>query len=330
MKGGELEPVFGWVRWVFFGPEHGLRSAWRVALFVSLYAAVFVAYNVGLWTVAGDWLAGGQSMRLIAVSGTYLFPTLFVTWVFARSLDSHPALNTAPGVSVSQDVGSGSSLSASVARKGLASVGLGGGVWCALRELSGGLALGVALIVSGVAGMAALGSVSFSWGEPSWSLIGWSLAFLLAASWEEVLFRGYVFQWLGRGVGWVASTVVFGLLFALAHLGNPDPSLIGVFTIGLASVMLSVAYLVTERLWLPIGLHWGWNIAQALLFDIPVSGLQDREQVVPAVWHTALRGPDWVTGGPFGVEGSLVGVGVVMVAIVLLGWGRLVCLKRPL
>ncbi len=91
--------------------------------------------------------------------------------------------------------------------------------------------------------------------------------------------------------------------FAAAHLNNPHvvPGLTFLNT-ALAGVWLASAYLRTRRLWFPLGLHWSWNWAQASLLGLPVSGIN---RIAPApLLHAMNSGPDWLTGGAYGIEGG--------------------------
>jgi hypothetical protein len=79
-------------------------------------------------------------------------------------------------------------------------------------------------------------------------------------------------------------------------------------------VLLAVAYTVTERLWLPIGIHAGWNFAEGTIFGTGVSGTA----VHASLLHGALRGPALVTGGSFGPEASIAAIAVCICASVAL------------
>ena len=76
-------------------------------------------------------------------------------------------------------------------------------------------------------------------------------------------------------------------------------------------MLLSIAYLRTRALWLPWGIHFGWNLTLGMLFGLPVSGLRLFNVVV----RTTASGPRWVTGGSYGVEASVTGGVVVLVGI---------------
>ena len=81
----------------------------------------------------------------------------------------------------------------------------------------------------------------------------------------------------------------------------------------LSGVLMATAYLQTRALWLPWGFHFGWNAAMAVLFGLPVSGLD-----FSAVVSSNSVGPTWLTGGGYGPEGSLTAVVVLVVSLVVL------------
>ena len=119
---------------------------------------------------------------------------------------------------------------------------------------------------------------------------------------EELLLRGLVLRILAEVIGRWWALVVSSLLFGVLHMLNPNSSLIVAIELAIeAGFMLGVAYLWTGRLWLPIGIHAAWNFSLGALFGGPLSGLQ-----VSAIIDAKLVGPDWISGGAFGIEGSLV------------------------
>lgn len=134
--------------------------------------------------------------------------------------------------------------------------------------------------------------------------------FLCIAISEEVIFRGYVFQTLERRWGSGVALVGSGLFFGLAHLVNPIGAaplwqkLAGpVFISFEASILMTAAYLLTRRLWLPIGIHWGWNLFEATIYGVPDSGLTLNSSHL--LFMGRLHGPFLLTGGAFGPEAGL-------------------------
>lgn len=134
-----------------------------------------------------------------------------------------------------------------------------------------------------------------------------AIGMTLASAGEEVMMRGYVLQELMSKFPTPVAVLVTSLIFVGLHAGaliGSSMAAIGALNIFLASVLLSLAYLATRSLWLPIGIHAGWNVIQGPLLGINVSGNDFNSG-----WHpVTLSGPDMMTGGSFGFEGSLMGV----------------------
>jgi hypothetical protein len=111
------------------------------------------------------------------------------------------------------------------------------------------------------------------------------------------------------------------------HLNNPHavPGFTFVNT-ALAGVWLAVAYLQTRSLWLPLALHWSWNWAQASLLGFPVSGI---ERIAPAPLLQAINaGPDWLTGGAYGIEGGAACTVALLVSTLVLWRTKLFALAN--
>lgn len=180
-----------------------------------------------------------------------------------------------------------------------------------------GLLVGLAVAGAMVAIIAAFGGVTARTAAPGFSgssalggafvmLVGWSVQ----STTEEVLYRGFALQALGRHRAWV-GVVVTGAIFAFVHqsaFANP----LAVVNLFLAGVMFALYALREGGLWGACGLHTVFNWAQNSLFGFAVSG-----QEVPGGSLLALqtRGSTLLTGGGFGIEASLPGT-VVLLAVV--------------
>lgn len=174
-----------------------------------------------------------------------------------------------------------------------------------LRELALGLVGGVVGTSALVAAMLAVGAVSLALApEATASLLRlprYLLIFVLAATAEELVFRGYPLQVLAEGSRrWIAGATLC-VVFASAHASNPDVTVVGIANVLLAAVVLTVLYFQTLRLWLPITFHLSWNLAQSWLWGFDVSGIEIPDRVVVVTQH----GPELLTGGGFGLEGSV-------------------------
>ena len=132
-----------------------------------------------------------------------------------------------------------------------------------------------------------------------------------AALAEEVLFRGVPMVLLAAAFGRGSAIVAISVMFALAHVTNPNASPLGVGNIALAGVFLGLAFYAPGGIWTAFGAHLGWNSLLACL-DTPVSGVPFN---IPLLDYNA-GGPAWLTGGTFGPEGGLAATLALTVAIV--------------
>jgi membrane protease YdiL (CAAX protease family) len=133
----------------------------------------------------------------------------------------------------------------------------------------------------------------------------------VGATIEELLFRGFLFRTVaslgGTWIGVAVSAIVFGAL----HLLNPHATVTSAIAIAVeAGALLAVAYTASRHLWLPIGIHIGWNFTEGSIFGVAVSG----HRALPSLFQGRLAGPALATGGSFGVEASIVSVLVCCVA----------------
>ena len=124
---------------------------------------------------------------------------------------------------------------------------------------------------------------------------------------EELLFRGYAFQLLLGAAGPYATIVPMGVLFALLHSNNPNATWFGLANTGAFGILFGYAYLRSRDLWLPIGLHMGWNFTLPL-FGVNLSGLRMKLTGYEMSW---TAGALW-SGGEYGPEAS------VMTSVVVL------------
>jgi membrane protease YdiL (CAAX protease family) len=136
---------------------------------------------------------------------------------------------------------------------------------------------------------------------------------LFGAFGEEMLFHGYAFQLLIRRIGAFATILPAAVLFGLAHIGNEHSNGLGVVNTMLWGVLFGYAYLRTGALWLPIGLHFGWNVILPL-FGANLSGFTMGVTGYELHWKTS----DLISGGAYGPEGSLLTTGVVVVLFFVL------------
>lgn len=130
---------------------------------------------------------------------------------------------------------------------------------------------------------------------------------------EELLFRGYAFQTLVRAAGPFAALLPISVLFAVAHAGNQNVSMLGLINTFGFGVVLGYAFLRTRDLWLPIALHFGWNWA-LVIFGLNVSGFRMGVTGYTVRWHVS----DLWSGGAYGPEASVLTCGIVLALLWLL------------
>ena len=169
--------------------------------------------------------------------------------------------------------------------------------------------------------MWALGWIQFSgfiWQRNNnfWLELISALIVFIVVGWQEELFsRGYQLQNLADGLNIAWGVLLSSLFFSLLHYGNPHSSAASILGITLAGLFLAYAFVRTRQLWLPIGLHIGWDFFEGPVFGFAVSGLQTFRLV-----DHEISGPEIFTGGSFGPEAGLLlipalGLGVLLIEI---------------
>jgi len=255
-----------------------LRPAWR--FFLSLILIVMVSVGVGIVLGIAFDLAGYRPQ---------FFPSLF--WSHLLTLPAY--------------LGVFKLLTTVFEGRPLGSIGIRLHRRWKL-ELVGGLGLGSLMVLVVAALEQALGLATFSRDPTAATGVLKSGVFfcgllLIAASNEELAFRGYAFQRLVESIGAGGAIAISSAVFGLGHLINPHHTWLSTLNTALVGILFAVAYLRTRALWLPIGMHFAWNFLMGYALGLPVSGL-----VIPtAVLKTEARGSVWLTGANYGPEGSL-------------------------
>lgn len=146
------------------------------------------------------------------------------------------------------------------------------------------------------------------------SLLHLLIGFFSVAVLEELLFRAVLLRMVEQSLGTGWALLVTSVLFSAVHGLNPHADWLSTVQLLVLGLLFMAAYLATRRLWLCIGLHWGWNFAQGGLFSSPVSGMK-----ADGIVQSSVTGPAWLTGGDFGIEASvLASIGALAVTLWLL------------
>ncbi|MDQ2856456.1 MAG: CPBP family intramembrane metalloprotease [Acidobacteriota bacterium] len=284
-----------------------LRSGWRLGIYLVAFVASLFVFGalVRLAYVVAEHLhlTIGQGLADVVFRLVMLSSALLAGWVCNRLLEGLPwhALGLTFHSGWFRDLLIGS--------------------------LVGGGALAIAALVAFAAG-----GLRFSFSSkqilPSvlQSLATTAALFIVAALAEEAAFRGYPLQTLTRaGLAWL-GVLITSVPFALGHLQNPNVAAGFTFiNTALAGVWLAMAYLKTRSLWFPLGVHWAWNWALGSVFGLPVSGL--KLSAFP-VLQAFDRGPAWLTGGSYGIEGGLAGTVALLISTVFI-WRTNLVTARP-
>ena len=287
-------------RHLFVHPETGRpRAPWRLLGFGLLLVAATVGLAVGGSLLAPSLFAldGGSSVALLLVSAV---GTTVAVVVAARYLDRR----------VLADLGF------RVDRQWVADLGFG-------LALGAGLMTAVFLVELALGWVRVTGTFQPAGAFLPSFLTGVGL-FLVVGVYEELFARGYLLTNVAEGlVGYVGrlgavtvAVVLTSAVFGGLHAANPGATALSVLSIGLAGVWLAIGYVATGELAVPIGAHVTWNTFQGLVFGFPVSGIGTGATVVAVT----QRGPSLWTGGSFGPEAGLLGLGGTLLGIVATLW----------
>lgn len=288
-------------------PQTGLlRSGWRAGIFVTLFFLPRVILDLLLPPKPAGIAAGFEVSFGMALTYVVLIVWLMaVSWFCLRFLErlKLSSLGFALHSGWGRDVLKGCAMGATMIAAVVAIQIIGGGTQTPVNSLwwkAGGLHwTGASLVINQV--MLAL------------------VVLILAGAFEELVYRGYPFQTLLRGLPEFAPILLFSIIFGLAHWSNPNRTFFSTANTVLAGIWLSLAYLRTRSLWFPTALHFTWNWMTGAFFGLPVSGLRIPEQ--PILVSTSGE-PPWLTGGSYGSEGGAAAAIVLVIAIIVVQRAR--------
>ncbi|MFD6713840.1 CAAX protease [Micromonospora sp. TSRI0369] len=187
----------------------------------------------------------------------------------------------------------------------------------AAARLNRGVLIGFAMFAAVIVNIALMGGYHVHGIGSVSGAVGIFGLMAAAAVTEELMFRGLLFRLVEEWLGTWLSLLLTGVLFGLMHMLNPDASLWGATAIAIeAGFMLAAAYAATRNLWVPIGLHFGWNFAAGGVFGVVVSGNGESAGLLDAT----TSGSTLLSGGDFGPEGSLYTVAAGAALTVVFLW----------
>jgi membrane protease YdiL (CAAX protease family) len=264
-------------------PSSRRKDSLRVALHVFVYVVLYFI-TAAVFGKMMVWLGG----YLVGVTATGLIAALFANWLALRIYENRHIAEL--GLFLRRP--SGENLA----------MGIAGGAVAACLVLLPVLALGAAHFAPTPQDPGTLGTFFF-------------VMILLAAgaAGEEIFFRGYGFQLLVANLGPYATILPIGVVFALLHSANPSFNDLALANTAGFGILFGYAYLRSRDLWLPIGLHFGWNFTLPL-FGVNLSGLRMKVTGHEMVW---TAGRLW-SGGDYGPEASILTTAVLVVLFILL------------
>ena len=145
----------------------------------------------------------------------------------------------------------------------------------------------------------------------------WGLMFLLVGFFEEFLLRGYSQFTLARGIGFWPAAIVLSCAFGLIHLRNGGEDWPGLLAAGFIGLFFCLTLKRTRNLWFAVGFHAAWDWGETFFYSVPDSGTVSPGHLL----SSSLRGPQWLSGGSVGPEGSI--LCFVVIALVWFLFDRL-------
>jgi membrane protease YdiL (CAAX protease family) len=111
-----------------------------------------------------------------------------------------------------------------------------------------------------------------------------------------------MFQVIGaRYKPWL-GVLITSIIFSIMHLGNDGANIFAAINIFLIAILLSLFVMKDSSIWGACGFHSAWNWTLGNVFGLSVSGTRDKT----SLFDLTTKGNELLTGGQFGVEGSIV------------------------
>jgi membrane protease YdiL (CAAX protease family) len=157
--------------------------------------------------------------------------------------------------------------------------------------------------------------------------LGWGVTFLAVSLSEEFAFRGYWLFSFSRRMGFWPAALFISAVFGAAHLGNHGENVLGILQVVAIGLILCLSIRRTGSLWFAVGFHAAWDWAETFFYGTPDSGLLGAGRFL----NTSVSGPNWLTGGSAGPEGSVIvyPVFVLLALLIHLRFPKAIYPDRP-
>jgi hypothetical protein len=274
---------------VFVGPA-GLRSGWRVLLFVLMATAIGVA----LVAATLRWHPQGAGRLWQGwLSELALFLAVTAASLLMARIEKRPWGNY-----------------------GLpARAAFGKNFW--VGALWGFLWLTMMMLVMRAGGVFYFGGLAVHGVRILRFAAFYGLLFLTVGFFEESAMRGYAQFTLTQGIGFWPAAILLSALFGAAHLGNSGEAWLGILAAALIGLFLCLTLRRTGTLWFAVGFHASWDWGESYFYSVPDSGA-----MVPGhLLNSSFHGSRWLTGGSVGPEGSA--LVLVIIALMWLAFDRM-------
>lgn len=272
-----------------------IKQGWLRALLIVIpfiiFTGIFQAIGMYVWSIISnqDFLelaqnmanASAASFAVLQIFGTV--GTILLVWIFTRFIDRENFV----------DIGF------SIKKRS--------------KDILYGLLAGIFMM--GIGSLLLYFSGNLTYDTINFNLIGLLqavLLFIFVSINEEVFVRGYILRNMMGSMNKYIALVISSVLFMALHLLNPNLSLVAIINLFLAGILLGIGYVFTKNLWFPLALHFSWNFFQGPIFGFEVSGTNTDSLIS----HT-IHGSELLTGGKFGLEGSLLATGLCSIAIII-------------
>jgi len=260
--------------------ENRLRLFWRLAVAFVMLMVLFVVFGIPAVILTGPAAVTLDETGLLINAVVLALAATLAIFLARRWVDMRPFT----GLGLHWDVNAWRDL--------LVGIGITG------------LMIGLIFLIELATGWLRFEAFAWQLQPPGAVLRGLALmlvTFVLVGWTEELIARGYLLQNLAEGLNLFWAVILSSLIFGLAHVANPSFSITATAGLFLAGLFLAYGYLSTRSLWLPIGLHIGWNFFEGTIFGFAVSGTESFSLI-----RHNVSGPVLFTGGSFGPEAGLV------------------------
>lgn len=304
MNDPQREQNLSWLNRIFLSPdEPRLRAGWRLLLHTFLLLFIFACLGImaAMFLLAGGLIADPSSSDLL----TSLTPEFLLLGALGETIAITAAVFLVRRFLDKQSMESlGLKLSKQTSMDILTGIGI------TLLQMAA-----IYLVMSWLGWITFEG---FAWEFDPISLVLKNTLIFFAVfvfvGWhEELLSRGYHLQTIASGLNLFWGVMISSAVFGLLHLANPNANWVSTAGIFLAGIFFAYGYIRTKQLWLPMGMHLGWNFFEGIVLGFPVSGLS----MYPLA-RIQVHGPALWTGGAFGPEAGLIVVPALLWGTILI------------